>query len=702
MMRRTLLVSAIAAVLVPGVIPAFAYDIAPRPRPQTLMAVPDNLIPAESTVRPRARPEGLAKRPNPTLSTKAAPRPDIPDVTPLNEALDAMRDGKWEQAFALAEGAGQVAEDVIEWHWLRAGRGDFDAAVAFLDRNADWPGLKYLRRKTEGRVPLGRRSDDVIAFFGGELPQTGAGSVALSSALSSAGKSDLVEDVVVRAWTSQVLSSRDEAYFLERHGDLLKAHHEARLDYLLWEGEAKAAERMLPRVSKGWQALAKARMALRAKKNGVDGLIAAVPASLKDDPGLAYERFQWRIAKKKRQGARDLLLELEASGANLGQGGRYGHWRRVFTRDAMRAGKAKTAYRLAASHQMTDDDGYAYSDLEWLAGYLSLTYLDKPKQALEHFRAFRASVETPISLGRAGYWEGRAHEAIGDAEGAALAYAFGAEYQTSFYGQLAAERAGLPMDPRLTGETDHPNWRTASFRDSSVLAAGVLLHEAGEPILAERFLTHMAETLTPTEVAQLADFAFELEEPHIALMIAKRAAYRGIVVPHAYYPVVDLGLDRLPIPQELALSIARRESEFDPGVTSPAGAMGLMQVMPGTARDVAKELKIAYSRKRLLSDPSYNARLGVTYLDGLIDRFGANMVLVSAGYNAGPGRPIRWMEDRGDPRTGRIDVIDWIEHIPFRETRNYVMRVMESLPVYRARISGETAPLRMLAELQAR
>ena len=701
MTRFTLFGSAFVASLFLGLMPAHSYDTMPKPRPKGLTLLPDALVPDDGTVRPRARPDGAAKRPDPSLATKAMARPDLPAATHLNRALDAMRKGRWEEAFRLAAKDGQIAEDVIEWHWLRAGRGDFDSMQAFLARNGDWPGLTYLRRKNEGKVPYRRRGEEVIAFFAEELPQTGAGSVTLAAALEEAGRNDLARDIVIRAWTSQKLSAEDERYFLERHGDLVKAHHETRLDFLLWNGEHKAAERLMPRVSDSWQTLARARIGLRKKSPGVDGLIEAVPASLKDDPGLAYERFLWRLEKGRRDDARALLLELEASGADLGQGKRYGNWRRIFARTAMRAGDGKTAYRLAHAHQMVDADGYAYADLEWLSGYLALTYLDDPETALRHFRAFRAAVETPISLGRAGYWEGRAHEAMGDSEGASLAYAFGAEYQTSFYGQLAAERGGVPMDPSLTGASDHPDWRTAGFRESTVLKAGVLLHEAGEPILSERFLTHLAESLTPVEVAQLADFAFALEEPHIALMIAKRAAYRGIVVTRAYYPVVDLGIGELPVPQELALSIARRESEFDPGVTSPAGAMGLMQVMPGTARDVARELNISYSRTRLLTDPSYNARLGVTYLDGLIDRFRGNMVLVSAGYNAGPARPIRWMEERGDPRTGRIDVVDWIEHIPFRETRNYVMRVMESLPVYRARITGETAPLRMLAELQA-
>jgi soluble lytic murein transglycosylase len=258
------------------------------------------------------------------------------------------------------------------------------------------------------------------------------------------------------------------------------------------------------------------------------------------------------------------------------------------------------------------------------------------------------------------------------------------------------------MDPALTGTTDYGDWRTSDFAQSSVLAAGLLLQKAGERSLAERFLTHLAESLDERGVGQLANLAFELEEPHIALMIAKRAADAGIVVPAAYYPVVDLGAARPGVPPELALAIARRESEFDPVVVSGVGARGLMQLMPATAEEMAGDLGLPYSASRLLSDPAYNATLGVAYLQELIDEFGGNFVLVAAAYNAGPSRPRRWVQDRGDPRSGQIDVIDWIEHVPFTETRNYIMRVMESLPVYRARLSGRTEPLRLSEELVAR
>ncbi len=258
------------------------------------------------------------------------------------------------------------------------------------------------------------------------------------------------------------------------------------------------------------------------------------------------------------------------------------------------------------------------------------------------------------------------------------------------------------MEAQLTGTETFPDWHATGLATSSAFEAARLFIAAGERNLAEQFLTHLAETLPREDIGSMGDYLLSVDEPHLAVMVGKAAAGRGIVVASAYYPVVDLGVPDMPVPRELALAIARRESEFDPVVMSGVGARGLMQLMPGTAKEVAQYLELPYSRDRLIADPAYNARLGTAYLDELMATFGGNIIMVSAGYNAGPGRPIRWMRDRGDPRQGAIDIVDWIEHIPFDETRNYVMRVAESLPVYRARIAGQVQPLTLTSELIAR
>ena len=630
----------------------------------------------------------------PCFTAQAQTRSDVialksPPVRPSEETRLVERD-------AIANTAA-TAGLIREWNRLREGKGTFGDAQRFLRDNSDWPGLKLLRRKAEAGLPTTRQSGEVIAFFEENKPQTGAGAYALISALRHQGRGDEARSEAIRVWRTMVLSASNEARILRLYERDLKDHHAARMDMLLWGDAPIAAERQIKRVDSGWQALARARLALRDKKRNVDSLIEKIPAKLKGDPGLAFERMQWRARKGKTEGAVTLMLDTPAE--LLGEPGKWAGWRRSFARTAMRAGKTDRAYDLASQHGLTS--GSHFADLEWLSGYLALTYRDDPKAALEHFKKFRGAVETPISLGRAGYWEGRAYEAMEDAENARLAYAFGAEYQTSFYGLLAAERANVPMKASLTGREAFPDWRTTSFVSSSTFSAARLFIASGDLNRAEQFLRHMTETLTPEEIGSLGTFLIEQNEPHLAVMIGKQAARRGIVVAHAYYPLASLGVLDMPVQEELALAIARRESEFDPVVKSGAGARGLMQLMPATAKAVAQYLQVPYSRERLTTEPAYNARLGTAYLDELMEIFDGNIIMVAAGYNAGPGRPIRWMKTRGDPRRGEIDMVDWIEHIPFNETRNYVMRVAESLPVYRARLNGEVEPLNFTAELIA-
>ncbi|MDU8911334.1 lytic transglycosylase domain-containing protein [Aestuariicoccus sp. MJ-SS9] len=616
---------------------------------------------------------------------------------PLARAMEALRDGNWAAAQIEARGDGQVALDVILWHHLRAGNGDAGQVMDFLARNPDWPGLPYLREKSE--IAMAEAGHDaVLAFFGDSRPQTGTGALALARAHVAKGDPGLAEADVVIAWRTLAMSDEEQAALLAEWRPQLRAHHIARLDMALWRGWEVNARRMVPLVGEDWQALAKARLALRNNAPGVDAMIAAVPEKLRDHPGLAYERFRWRARKGRDADAIELLLERSVTADALGEPWAWARERRDLARQLMRGGDPARAYRIASAHGLTE--GSDYADLEWLSGYLSLRFLNEPARALAHFQNHRDAVETPISLGRAGYWIGRAHEALGQNDAAAEAYVAGARYQTSFYGLLAAEAGGLPPDPQLAGTETFPDWRTAPFTKSSVYQAAILLLASGETVLSERFLTHLAESLDRTQIGQMGAMLEEMNRPHMQVMLGKRAAQSGIELPGPYYALhPDLIGRKNPVPTELVLAIARRESEFDPRVVSGAGARGLMQLMPGTAREVSGKLGLDYSLAGLLDDPAYNATLGAAYLAELAERFDGNAVMMAAGYNAGPSRPIRWMEERGDPRRSGIDIVDWIELIPFNETRNYVMRVTESLPVYRARLGLNPHPVPFSQEL---
>lgn len=614
--------------------------------------------------------------------------------------MDAMRAGNWENAIRLAERDGAVASDVLEWHRLRAGRGTYHEVLDFLVRRPDWPGLEWLRRKSEP-VVVQQEDADILAFFAQSPPQTASGVLAYARARAAQGDTAEAEAHVVSAWRSMRMSAEEQALFLGRYETLLKKHHVARLDYMLWRGWLPEASRMAALVPQDWQALSRARIALRNNADGVNALIDKVPAKLRTDPGLAFDRFDWR-ARKGLDTAIDLLLERSKNAETLGRPEAWAPRRRILARAQMRAGNSRRAYNIAAQNFMTK--GSDYADLEWLAGYIALRKLNDPATALAHFKRFNAAVASPISKGRAAYWTGRAYHAMGNEAEALQAYTEGAKYQTSFYGLLSAEAAGLPFDNDLTGDEPFAPWREAEFTHSSLYEAGILLLASGEVELAERFFTHMAESLTRNEAGQLGQMALDLGEPHLAVMIGKRVASKGTVLPAPYYALHPVQRMDLPMAPEMVLSIARRESEFNPVVVSGAGARGLMQIMPATARELAEGLGRGeeHSADRLLTDWEYNAQLGATFLSKLAERFDGNVVMMSAAYNAGPSRPNRWMKDFGDPRRGetrQFDVIDWIEHIPFRETQNYVMRVTESLPIYRARLGLDPLPIPFSQEL---
>ena len=616
---------------------------------------------------------------------------------PLERAMDLMRSGNWAAAQIEARGDGQPALDVVLWHYLRAGLGSPREVQDFLSRNPDWPGLPFLKEKSEGAM-AGASAEAIRAFYDDHIPETGAGALSLARALLTADQREAADEVILQAWKTLSLTAEEQAAFLSEHEERLAAHHTERLDAMLWRGSVRNARAMLPLVDDGWRALAEARLALRADTAGVDSFIDAVPATLSADAGLAYERFAWRMRKGRTDDAVELMLARSSSAEALGRPDIWARQRDDLVRRLMRAKDYETAYKVASSHHLTE--GSSFADLEWLSGYLSLRFMDAPERAVGHFQALRGGVETPISLGRAGYWLGRAYEAAGNAEEAAQAFAFGAQYQTSFYGLLAAEAGGLPPDPMLAGTEVFPDWRDAAFTDSSVFNAAILLLDAEEKVLAERFLTHLAESLDRPHIGQMGQLFEDLALPHVPVMLGKRAAQYGHEVHAPYYALHGLAQLEHSVPTELVLAIARRESEFDPRVISPVGARGLMQVMPGTAQEVAGWLDVEYSETKLLTDPIYNAVLGATYLERLSQQFDGNAVMIAAGYNAGPSRPIRWMEERGDPRREQMDVIDWIEHIPFTETRNYVMRVTESLPIYRARLGRDPHPLPFSEELK--
>ena len=608
-------------------------------------------------------------------------------------ALDAAPRGEWEQAARDAKRAGHpLALAVIDWHRLRSLDADISFAEieSFLQAHPDWPGHATLVRRAEELMPATYPRRAVRAWFARFPPLTGPGKQRLAEALIPDGETDAGRRLLREAWIEGDFPEDLERRFLKRHRRALSAEdHNRRLDRLLWDERRGAARRLIRYAGKAEQRLAEARLRLMARRRGVDWAIRQVSRDLRSHPGLVFERVRWRRLAGNDSGARELLLDRPAE---LGRPGKWWREQSYQIREAIKRRLFDEAYAIASKHGQVANG--PFSEAEWLAGWLALRFLNRPEAAAKHFQAMYERVRYPISRARAAYWTGRAAKASGDGNLAAEWFRRAAGHPTAFYGQLAAKV--LSVDSRLPDAAPAiaPEERE-SFEARTLVQAVRILGEAGDFETMRTFVSHLSRNArTPGEHLLVSRLGLAYGAPHISVTAAKRAWRNDVpLIAEAYPLAFDAGdLSRVPGAPELALllGLARQESELDPRAVSRSGAMGLMQLMPATARQVSRELGMSYSRSRLRDDRAYNIALGSTYLAELLETFDGDRALALAAYNAGPNRVAEWLRTYGDPRSGKVDPIDWIELVPFAETRNYIQRVLESATVYRYRLDGSS------------
>jgi soluble lytic murein transglycosylase len=640
------------------------------------------------------------------FAAQATARPPEPvdgaDLTIAYRAMQAFNRGNWQNARAEAATARDpLVAKLVAWRILRMREktSTFAEISGFLAANPDWAGLAPLRRHGERSMPDTMSASAVVAWFSQLPPITGEGKFRLGAALVATGGRERGNALLREAWTDHDIDRQTENRLLAEFGRVLRpADHWARVDRLLWDDQVTAARRILPHLDEGHRLLAKARIALITGAGGVDAAVARVPPALASDPGLLYQRIRWRRNSGNDSGAAALLM---APPATLGEERQWLTQRLVLTREAISDGRHADAYRIIAAHGQTRAAGVA--EAKWLAGWLALRHLNQPRAAFAHFIAMHKVVKLPISVGRAAYWAGRAAKAAGNVSDASLWFQRAASRPTSYYGQLATVALGrkmLRLPPAMRPVA------AAGFEAREQIRLARLLGELGEDRLMSMVLAHALDTAsTPLERVRIARIPLDYDQSHVAIRAAKKAQRDGVVVLDAAYPVPNVFAQWVPSTgaPELAvmLALARQESEMNPGVVSSAGARGLVQLMPATAKMMARQLGLAYESRRLTSDPAYNLKLGSAYLADRLDEFGGSHVLAFAAYNAGPGRVRTWLRRNGDPRSPGVDVVDWIEQIPFSETRNYVQRVLEGTQVYRVLLAGrgDRPKLTLMAEM---
>lgn len=608
----------------------------------------------------------------------------------LKSGLDALSKKDIAGARAVRDSLPENALDrhILAWAIALQGgdnvsSGEIAAAAQALP---GWPGMAALRRNSEKALYNENPSPKtVVQAFGGSEPQTAEGVIILARALVTLGERDKARAVLAPFWRSEKLDAKDEAAIIKEFGKLIPAaDHRYRMERMLYSDRATSAQRVAGLA--GAKALADAWTAVIKGDKNARKLLDAVPAAQRS-AGYMFAEAKYLRRNEKFSKAAAVMLKAPKDRAALVDPDAWWIERRVLARELVDAGDMKTAYRVAAAHSAESPTNAA--DAEFHAGWYALRGLDDPKSAAKHFSRIAEIADGPISLSRAYYWLGRSAEAGGPGKSGAY-YERAASYGTAFYGQLAAAKLGrgaISVVYPSPSDTDRRN-----FSQREAVAAIRRLEDAGYAQRADILYRDLAEQLTsPGELALLAVMAEKRGNHFLALRVGKIAAGRGIEIGALSHPIgaIPASAKISGSGTALAYAIARQESEFNVGAVSGAGARGLLQLLPGTAKEVAKKSGLPYSRDRLTSDAGYNATLGAAFLGEQLGRFNGSYVLTFAGYNAGPRRAEEWVKRYGDPRGKDLDtVIDWIERIPFAETRGYVQRVMENYQVYKMRLAG--------------
>lgn len=601
---------------------------------------------------------------------------------------------------AAAQMSDPAGRKLVEWALLDTSASQMSASelIAADSAFSGWPRAESRRQAAERALANGFAGPDAaMTLFARTPPTTAEGALAYADALQGAGRGDEAQALIRDWWRTRSFEADTQSRMLARWGgSLMQGDYDARLNLLLLGPHGPATRAMLGLASPERQTVANAVMTLRTAYSP-DAVVATLTPGQARDPAVALERVRLLRSQSRQSEGFALLSALPAAPSSTDAQNTLWSERRNYFLDALQVRNWQAAYDAMAGHGFPA--GERKVDAEFFAGWVALTKLNDPARAAGHFEALRQMSSTPITQGRALYWLGRAAEMQGNTPQAVDYYRQGSRHYQTFYGQLAAEKAGmtqivLPADPQ-PGEAE----RQAFEADERVRAFRIL-GETGEASLMRVFAYQLDDDLPDAaQLALLMDASRGYGQGFTAMMVGRAASQRGFLLPERQYPV------RIPpavagaAPLEFTLAITRQESSFDPMARSGADARGMMQFLPSTASGVARRLGMPYSADRLW-EPDYNMTLGSYHLGELTSRFGGSMLLTTIGYNAGPGRPPQWINRCGDPRGGATDPVDFIECAPFTETRNYMMRVMENMQIYRARLNGGTGALRLSEDIR--
>jgi soluble lytic murein transglycosylase len=624
---------------------------------------------------------------------EADAEPEKKNATAI-QAVKLAIDGKHGKARALRpQIKSPAALKLLDWFSARSSKSgaSFDDISKFMAQNGEWPRMNVIQARAEATLyAKPEKPERVLKHFETFPAQTGFGLIAQARALLQSGKPERAGALIRTAWREHDFSATSEKNIRKEFKKQLTGEdHRARLVRLMYSRKTAAAERTASFISSAHVKMAKAATSLFKRHRRALKRYRAVPAKLRNQLVMQYALARYYRRKGKIDEARAIAAKISESPDGLSYPGPWWEERWSLIRSSLVKDKPKlwpTAYKMAMTHGF--EEGTSFVQGEFMAGWIALQFLKKPKVADGHFKAILERDKKPLNISQANYWLGRTYQALGNEETARKHFEAAAELSTTFYGQLALDALGRGAAPiPIVNGPEISEDAKAAFAKNDQVSAIRLLAAANAKRLLPTFFSALAYQLEdPQERAQLAALAVELDELWLSVRVAKVSARRGARLEQFAYPkdaLPDAKGSKVDIERALVYAVSRQESEFNPRARSHAGALGLMQMMPGTARQVTKKLGLKYRKAALLDQPSYNVTLGTAFLGDLLKRFNGSYISTIAGYNAGPGRISQWNKRYGNPLKGEVEPVDWIESIPFNETRNYVKRVLENVQVYR-------------------
>ena len=656
---------------------------------------------ASGLILPKKKPLIAGSTPSKKVELKKSKYFNKKDFALAKKAISEMKKAKWPNALKTSKKAKDKSiYNFIQWrHLLKKGnQATFFDYKNFIDKNKDYPRIGRVKYLAEHKLSTNKiQPKKIIDYFENTEPLSGFGKMIQGESFVMTGEKEKGIRLIKDGWISAELTKSELKFYRKKYKKYLNADdYIKRADYLAWNNKYWDLKRLLRYLPKDYELLYNARQLLMSKSYGVDNAISKVPAKFKNDAGLNYDRLKWRRKRGRVDSSVEILLNIKNTKDYLVRPDKWWTEREIIARSLIYKKKYELAYKISSKHAMTEGPDYAAA--EWMSGWIALSFLDDPLLAKDHFENFYNNVGYPISVARGAYWLGRTYKSLDDKDNSTKWFKEASKYLTTYYGQLAF----IELDPNKNFELTKDIKIEKKYRDiffkKEIVKLIYLLDELDE----DKYTKHMLRFLANDSIENgseilAAELATDIERFDFAIQISKIASYEKRFHNKYNYPIISTPgyINGRKIPESaFILSIIRQESEFDLSANSHAGAKGLMQLMPYTAKLVAKQAKLPYSRSRLTTDPEYNINLGSHYIAGLILEYDGAYPFAIAAYNAGPKRVRYWKKINKNPQKNQINYVDWIELIKFKETRNYVQRVLENYNVYRYILEQKPIPMK--------